>query len=396
MRQKTNNYTIPYSGIQAFFQINFAALLGYTSVYLLDAGFDNTQIGILIAVAGIISAFLQPVIASYADKPSSPSLKKIMITLIFFSLGMAVCLLLCYRKFMLATGLLYGLGITILQLMTPLINSLGMETLNQKKHINFGFSRGIGSAAYAVGAYILGIVVNQNTPISIPISMLVTFGLLLIAIVLFPFQKTRVAAKTQEKTTSNSSPLYFFKRYKRFSIVLIGCIFIYMSHILLNTFTFQIVESKGGGSEEMGFVMALAAMLELPTMFLFGRVVKKIRCDILFRITGIFFFLKTFATLLVPDIPTYYATQVLQMFGWALLTVACVYYVNALMDEQDAIKGQAYMTMTYTLGTVFGSLIGGRLLDIAGVNAMLGAASVIAGIGAVILLFASEKIKNIS
>ena len=139
--------------------------------------------------------------------------------------------------------------------------------------------------------------------------------------------------------------------------------------------------------------MALAAMLELPTMFLFGRVVKKVRCDILFRITGIFFFLKTFATLVVPDIPTYYATQVLQMFGWALLTVAAVYYVNALMDEQDAIKGQAYMTMTYTLGTVFGSLIGGRLLDIAGVNAMLAAASAIAAVGMVILLFASEKVK---
>lgn len=393
-RQKSHNYTISYSGIQGFFWINFAALLGFTSVYLLDAGFDNTQIGILIAIAGTISAILQPVIASYADQPNSPSLKKILIFLILLSFVLVIGMLLCYRRYMVLTGLLYGGGITILQIMTPLINSLGMETINQKKSLNFGLARGLGSAAYAVGAYLLGIGVKQSSPLFIPVSMLFTYGLLLAFILSFPFEKAHKSAYSADTNKNSSSPIHFFKRYPRFTLVLGGCIFIYISHILINTFLFQIVENKGGGSEEMGFIMALAAMLELPTMFLFGYAVKKIRCDFLFRITGIFFFLKTFTTLLAPNLTVLYAVQVFQMFGWALLTVASVYYVNALMKEQDAIKGQAYMTMTYTLGTVFGSLIGGPFLDIAGVDAMLIAASASAAIGMVILLFASEKIKG--
>ncbi len=384
--------TIRYSGIQGFFWINFAALLGYTSPYLLEAGFDNTTIGIIVAAAGLISAVLQPALATYADHPKSPSLKKMILAFAGIVLCFSLALTFCYGKQPFLTGLLYGAGITILQLLTPLINSLGMESINQGRDINFGFSRGLGSAAYAVAAYILGIVVSKTTLLAVPISMIISFGLLFVMVALFPFKKSD--KKTAAAQSVSVSPLYFFKRYKRFSIVLIGCICVYISHILLNTFIFQIVQSKGGGSSEMGFTMALAAILELPTMLFFDQMRKKIRGDILFRMTGIFFFLKTVCTLLAPNIPVYYAVQVLQMFGWALITVASVYYVNALMDQQDAIKGQAYMTMTYTLGTVLGALIGGSLLDRTSVDIMLVAASIIAGVGMVVLLLATERINK--
>lgn len=385
------NYTARYSGIHAFFQLNFAAFLGYTSVYLLDAGYKNTQIGIIVAVAGLISAILQPLLASYADRANSISLKKLILYAITIILVSALLLLFTYRRSMFVSGLMYGIGITMLQLLTPLINSLATETMNQGKTINFGVSRGVGSAAYAVGAYILGIVVNGSTPISIPISMIIATSALLFAVVLFPFQKTQHAVSVETTDAGHDGPLYFFKRYKRFTWVLIGCIFIYISHILLNTYTFQIVENIGGGSSEMGFSMALAAIVELPVMFLFTRIVKKVRCDILFKISGIFFFLKTYATYLTPNIPIFYAVQFLQMFGWALLAVSAVYYVNSIVDSKDAIKGQAYMTMTYTLGTVLGSLIGGSFIDQFGVKTMLLAASVAAGIGMIIFLLATER-----
>ena len=161
--------------------------------------------------------------------------------------------------------------------------------------------------------------------------------------------------------------------------------------MLLNNFTFQIVESKGGNSADMGFSMALSALIELPTMFFFGYMLKKVRCDIWFRITGIFFMLKCLGTLLAPNIPVFYGVQFFQMLGWALIAVSSVYYVNSIMDAQDAIKGQAYLTMTYTLGSVLASLLGGALIDKAGVNAMLIFGTAAAFIGMIILLFATEK-----
>ena len=60
-----------YGFIHAFFWMAYAASTSYTSIYLLDAGFSNTQIGILIATVSLLSAFLQPATAAYADATSS-------------------------------------------------------------------------------------------------------------------------------------------------------------------------------------------------------------------------------------------------------------------------------------------------------------------------------------
>ena len=385
---KTPNLTFVYSFIQGFYWMNFSAVMGFASLYLLDSGFTNTEIGMIMAVAGIISAVLQPMIAGYADKPSSPSLKKIILVLIFIQFGLGILMLCFFHKAFLLTGVLYASTITLLQLLTPFVNALGMQTINQGKPLNFGVARGMGSVAYAIMSYLLGVIADRTGAVSIPVSISCMSLALVGALVLFPFHKLPDTAL--EPKSSSSSPLAFFAKYKRFTVVLAGCIFLYLSHVLLNSFTFQIVETKGGGSAEMGTSMAIAALVELPTLFLFSFMLKKARCDFWFRICGIFFLLKSFGTLIAPNVPVFYGVQILQMMGWGLIAAASVYYVNAIMEEQDAIKGQAYITMTYTLGSVIGSLLGGALIDSSGVNAMLIFATISAAFGMLILLFATE------
>ena len=64
------------------------------------------------------------------------------------------------------------------------------------------------------------------------------------------------------------------------------------------------------------------------------------------------------------------------------------------MEEQDAIKGQAYMTMTYTLASVIGALLGGTLIDHSGVTNMLMIATGSGLVGMVIMLLAAEPPKK--
>lgn len=61
------------------------------------------------------------------------------------------------------------------------------------------------------------------------------------------------------------------------------------------------------------------------------------------------------------------------------------------MEEQDVIKGQAYMTMAYTIGNVIGALVGGVLIDGAGVNAMLIFSTIMALTGTLIVIPACQK-----
>ncbi len=170
-REKSYPYLCPGTGI-FLDEYRIAAGVGFVSVYLLELGFSNTQIGILIAVAGALTAILQPVVASYADRPSSPSIKKIMLVICVIVVGMTILLLL-NAGYNFPTGLLYGGDMVLLQLMIPLVNSLGMESINQGNKLNFGMARGVGSLCYAVTAYGLGLLAADFGAKVIPFSIII-------------------------------------------------------------------------------------------------------------------------------------------------------------------------------------------------------------------------------
>jgi hypothetical protein len=46
------NRTLGYSAIQGFYWMGYASIMGFASVFLLNVGFDNSQVGLLIAAAG--------------------------------------------------------------------------------------------------------------------------------------------------------------------------------------------------------------------------------------------------------------------------------------------------------------------------------------------------------
>lgn len=115
------------------------------------------------------------------------------------------------------------------------------------------------------------------------------------------------------------------------------------------------------------------------------------RCHVWFRISGLFFLLKTAGTLLCSTMGGFFAVQLFQMGGWALMTVSSVFYINSIMEPRDSVKGQACYTTSMTLGNVLGAILAGRILDVLGVPAMLVFGTVCALAGAVIVLVFTQK-----
>ena len=65
--KKNRSLNLKYAGSQIFYFAAFAAMMGYASVFLLDKGCSNSQIGIALALSSIIAVLLQPMLASFAD-----------------------------------------------------------------------------------------------------------------------------------------------------------------------------------------------------------------------------------------------------------------------------------------------------------------------------------------
>lgn len=386
------NRTVTYSLIQALFWSSYGIILGYVSLYLLDAGFNNSIIGVIIAVSGIASALIQPIIAGWADRSRRVTLKQITCGVACISLVCAISLMI-FKGHMILTGVFYSLCIILLQLTTPLVNSIGVQTTNGDDKFNYGVARGMGSVGYAICTYVMGILTRGYGASAVPISMIVAIALMLISIATYDaVADIREDSKYIEEISEGFT---FFKNYKRYIVVLGGCILLFISHAVLNSFTFQIVEAKGGNSAQMGLGMSIAAMSELPVLFFFGWFLAKARCDVWLRITGIFFTLKIFLTFLAPSMLTFYLAQPLQSMAWGLLSVSSVYYINAIMRKGDAVKGQAYYNVSLTMGNVLGAFVCGRILDMLGVNAMLVFGTVCAILGALIVFIFAQKTEKI-
>lgn len=108
MKRTGKGLTLCYSLIMVFFWMNYAGIVGFSSVYLLECGLTSAQIGMILAVAGIVAAAAQPFVADYADRPSAISLKTIVSAGCVVAAILTVLLLAFSQRSVVLTGLFYG------------------------------------------------------------------------------------------------------------------------------------------------------------------------------------------------------------------------------------------------------------------------------------------------
>ncbi|MBF4692088.1 MFS transporter [Fusibacter ferrireducens] len=366
--------TSKYSIIQGIYWSTYCMMLSFSAVYLLARQYNNSEIGVVLALVNILAFFLQPVMAAYMDKTKKIVLKHFIAILLALVIVLSVGILLTAgSKY--AVALFMILSFSILASIQPLINSICFEYEKMGIRINFGVARGVGSGAYAVTSLILGNVIKTLGADWLPIYYSVSTLLLLAMILKFTPKKGEVSFKTEVasameiESPSQSKPdesltiMTFLKKYRYFTIFILGTALVFVPHILINSFMIQIVRRIGGTSSEMGVAAFLAAGSEIPIMFVFSRLMKKVNCGTLLKISALFFTAKHLLTYFAPSIPIFYVAQLLQIGAFGLYVPASVYYVNQIIHKDDQIKGQAMITNALTLGSILASLIGGILLD---------------------------------
>lgn len=383
MERKLN---INFSFIQSFYWMTFCTSSGFASVFLLSREFDNREVGIVLALANIFAVVLQPMVASYVNASKHITLKQVIVMLGFVAVTLCAVMLVLPKVFFI-TAILFILILTAVFIIQPLINSLVFEFVNRGIFINFGITRGIGSVAYAVLSYLLGVLVERFGGSVVPYISVVVICLFLLS---FLFVKDPEKMEKEEKIEMKQT-LETEKMKPSFWGFLCGILCMFAFHTMFNIYLIHIVTSVGGTSKSMGTAIFLAAILELPVMGMFAFLVKKVRIQILISISAIFFVVKAILAYFATNMAMLYVDQVLQMFGYAVFIPASVYYVNAIMQQKTRLKGQAYITSAMTAGAVVGNVTGGILIDLYGVKEMLLISVIFAMIGCICILLFTEK-----
>lgn len=381
--------TLRYSLIQFCFWVCFASVIAFSSYFLLDRGLSNTAVGVILAVSGLLSVLFSPVMGALMDdhpKLTSPKMTAALASLL--TVGAAFLLLPQRRPLM--TGMIYGLLVLLLYLAQSVLNILGVDSMANGNRINFNLGRSFGSFGYAAAAWAIGLLTGFLSPSVIPVTVMVSAAVIAVASFTYPI-RTASGDGTASAADTASGSRAFLKNYPRFLLLLPALVLIYFGHTVINTFTLQILMPIGGGSKELGTATAIAAVCELIMILLFARCMKHFPLRTLLRVSGVFFTLKTLGSLLAGSVQAYYAVQLLQTFGWGIMCVGLVHYVNETVDRKDRARGQSRAGMTLTAASVIGSVLGGRIIDTAGVRSLLVLGTAVCACGSILMFFATRR-----
>ena len=125
----------------------------------------------LVGVSSVLSALMQPLAASVAERSRRLALRQWSALLALVMAAGAVLLLVLPGKG--GQAACYMLLLVVLQILTPFTYSLGMECVNRNVPLNYGVARSAGSIAYAGASSLCGMLAKSRGAGALPLAVAV-------------------------------------------------------------------------------------------------------------------------------------------------------------------------------------------------------------------------------
>lgn len=399
LRDLGRKFTVKYLITHCLFWMAYACIWGFGALYLQAKGFSSTSVGVITAAGGLISAAVQPLLASKMEGDKKVTVRQVYISCMVLIVIGGTGLFFNHR--MVVTAGLFLVLSAVFMSGASIINSLGMEYINIGIPVNYGLARGAGSTAYAALSLTLGFVI-ERFGVDAMVVICIIFSCCLIGLLL-SYTSTKQLQETYglkrfktEEKESGGSMRQMFREDKALAVFLTGAVLVFIAHFMENTYLINLVGRFGGNDSQMGIAAACASMTELPAMVLVNYLLKKLRASKVLGISCMMFTVKAVILLGAVNMPILIASQLCQFGAYAFFTPSSVYYINERVPEHYKVTGQAALGMTtMALGGALGNLLGGRLLDVYGVIGMVTVCVALTACGT-ILVFASMRRNPVS
>ncbi|WP_407413273.1 MFS transporter [Methanobrevibacter sp.] len=372
-----------------YFSLNCISL-SYVVLYLGMFGLQDSTIGTIVSISAVIGFILQGILGRIIDTHPKWYWRNLLIVL--GVLELIVCVLILIGQLInigaLMLGGLYAVFIIITLGMGPLVNISSFYYTAHGRPVNFGVARGVGSLVFAAVSYIIGIFTDQMGIIYIPIFGVVVSILFIFSTIILPNLGSTYGSGDNEPSKTSFISRDFIIRNKYFILMAIGICMVLILHNIVNSFLIRMIEHVGENSDELGLALAIAAVSELPVLFLYERFVKKfnVSTQLLIFVACLFFVLRGILYLFATNVLFIYAVQILQSVSFALLIASKTHFADEGVGKEDKATGQSIMSMTEAVAMVLGSAVGGWALSLGGINMMYTVGIVFAVLGSLLVL----------
>ena len=339
-----------------FIYMAISVFMTYIGLYYLELGYSSSVIGGLTAIGPITAIFVQPIWGVFSDKV------KYRRTMLMVALAGSTTAAFLFR---LNTAFIFVLFMTILYMSfftatRPMEDAIALE-YTQKHGFSFAPIRLSGTLGFAFMVLFAGQLIGNDITNLFPISA-VLMTLALAIVFLFP------------KTSGNIDQKKKIQVWRIFSkpeilFVLTYTFIVYIALGFYNSFISIYMRSFGATNSQIGLAMSLSAFSEVPILLFINKAVRRFGSRNILLFAGL---MTAFRMLIFAQATTFSTLIFSQLLHGA--TFITIYYcsvtiVNVEMPTQLKSTGQSILALFATgLSRIIGSLVGGSLSDVFGID----------------------------
>ncbi len=247
----------------------------------------------------------------------------------------------------------------------------------------YGWIRACGSGSFMIVAPIVGLLVDRNGPAALFLVMIPALLLGGLSAVALPPRPDSVRASSLRRAPGT------VLRHRPIAIFLIGTLVAWTAVSAQNSF-FSIYLAQLGGSDGMiGWTWAIAALLEIPTMFAFPWLSRRFGVERLIVAGAAIMFARQLANVVFTSPEILLGCSLVQGAGYAMLLIGGVTFVSRQAPRGTAATAQGILSgVSVSLAAILGSGLGGQLAGLLAIRGLYAVSAALGGSAVVLLALA--------
>ncbi len=345
----------------------FAAMgfnLPLLTLYLQELGADFALISLILTSTILVTLAGSPVWGWLADRLRR---RKLLYIVALVGVGCA------YWWLSRATGVFAAWPARLLDALCMAgTSTLGLtlmgDTLerSERKGRKMGFSRGLGSLAFAAGALVGGRLADA---LGLAAMYQVCSGLLFAAAATALLLQE---VKLEQRSVGSRVAVQGRHLLGLPLLFLMGVVLWTMAHVASTSMWPNYMASQGYSKTAISSLWSLAALIEMPAMFLGGALSDVVGRATVLAAGGAGIVLVQLGYLfLSANLPALLGVQVVRGFGFGSYTSAAMTYAAEAGSQEQRSSNSAIFDTAGSVGQLAGNLLGGMLVQLAGFHALL-------------------------
>lgn len=304
--------------------------------YCVYKGLSNSQSAFILSIPPIMMFAVQPLYGFFADKLGHR--KTLIISALFAAIS--------YTGFLLNVGFIELIAVTFIMALfyntlQPVLDSMALQIAKHNPKFSYGTLRFYGAAGYSFTAIITGQFIDAVNITAIFIVSAITMLLAFFFSFWLPDEKNeneQVGAYNNVWGVIKNPQLLF----------LLTCVFLVsVGATSIWNFYSAYLKENGASDSLVGYGLSFQGLCELPIFYFSARIILKLGLKTTLLITALATVLRLllyyFIKIPVATIPV----ELLHGLSWSLFWVACVEYVNKLVNERWQATGQSLLYAAY-------------------------------------------------